>query len=299
MIKINGKSTSFIQRFNDGTQLIRFPNDFDINVLVCNNTLRFEWYYDNDAELLTLQYLVSYYRSVCKDASIRFILFVPYLPNARMDRVQEFFDEAKTNPREVFTLKIFCDIINSMNFDQVITYDVHSNVAKSLLNNYVNIDPNTTITNIIEGIRNSFEDKDFVACFPDLGALKRYGSLPCFKGTKLIYGVKCRDWETGVITGMNLVSAEGDENINLDGTVVLVIDDIIGTGQTMSHVIKRLKEHNAECIYVEASHMENTAIASDNEYIRPLLDDGTITMIFTSDSILRKKHSNVRLFKNY
>ena len=299
MIKINGKEVTFVRHFNDGTQLIRFPNDFDINSLVCNSTLKFEWYYDNDEELLTLQYLVSYYRSVSNDSSIKFILFVPYLPNARMDRVQEFFDEFKTNPREVFTLKFFCDIINSMNFDQVITYDVHSNVAKSLLNNYINIDPTPNITHVIDGIRNAFEDKDFVVCFPDLGALKRYGSLPCFKGIRLLYGVKCRDWETSKITGLKVISAEGDENIDLTDTVVLVVDDIIGTGGTMSLVVKKLKEFGAAYIYLEASHMENKAIASDNEYIKPLLDNGTISVIFTSNSILRKCTHNIHLFQNY
>lgn len=299
MIKINDKEVSFVRHFNDGTQLIRFPQSFNIHSLIADNTLRFEWYYDSDEELLTLQYLVAYYKSVNTDSNVKFVLFVPYLPNARMDRVQEFFDEGKTNPKEVFTLKFFCDIINGMGFDSVITYDVHSNVAKSLLNNYINIDPVHNISHIIEGIRNSWDDKDFVVCFPDLGALKRYGSLPCFKKIRLLYGVKCRDWETSKITGMKVISAEGDENIDLKDTVVLVVDDIIGTGGTMSLVVKELKSYGADLIYLEASHMENCAIASDNEYIKPLLDDGTVSIIYTSNSILRKRHPNVHLFKNY
>ena len=299
MIKINGKDTNFIRHFNDGTQLLRLPKDFNINVIALDNVLKFEWYYDSDEELLTLQYLVSYYRSVNTKPNMKFILFAPYLPNARMDRVQEFFDEHKTNPKEVFTLKFFCDIINSMNFDSVITDDVHSNVAKSLLNNYINIDPTPNIKRVIEGIRIAYNDKDFVVCFPDLGALKRYGSLPCFKGIKLLYGVKCRDWESGRITGMNIISAEGNENINLEGTTVLIVDDIIGTGATVNLVVQKLKEYGAEFIYLEASHMENTAIASDNDCIKPLLDNGTISIIYTSNSILRKKHPNIHLFENY
>lgn len=297
MIKINGKEVFFVRHFNDGTQLIRFPKEFDINVISLDNTLKFEWYYDSDEELLTLQYLVAYYRSVNTKPCIKFVLFVPYLPNARMDRVQEFFDEFKTNPKEVFTLKFFCDIINSMNFDQVITYDVHSNVAKSLINNYINIDPITNISKVISEIK-SFNN-DLVVCFPDLGALKRYGALSCFKGIKLIYGVKCRDWETTKITGMTVISAEGDENIDLTNTNVLIVDDIIGTGQTMSLVIRKLKEYNVNKIYLEASHTENNALSSDNEYIKPLVDDRTIEKIYTSNSILRQNNKNVKLFTNY
>lgn len=299
MIKINGKEINFIRHFNDGTQLIRFPNDFNISTIKLDDTLKFEWYYDKDEELLTLQYLVAYYRSVNTNSNMKFVLFVPYLPNARMDRVQEFFDSFKTNPREVFTLKFFCDIINGMNFDQVITYDVHSDVAKSLLNNCVNIDPSSNISHVIASLKNSFEDKEIFVCFPDMGALKRYGGLKCFMGIRLLYGVKCRDWETATLTGLKVIAASGADEFDLKDAIVLVVDDIIASGGTMGLVVKRLKEHGAESIYLEASHMENTALASDNEHIRPLLDNGDITMIYTTNSILRKKHERVRLFAHY
>ena len=299
MLKINGRDINFVRHFNDGTQLIRFTNDFNINTIKLDNTLKFEWYYDNDEELLTLQYLVAYYKSVNTDPKMKFILFVPYLPNARMDRVQEFFDAFKSNPREVFTLKFFCDIINGMNFDQVIIYDVHSDVAKSLLNNCVNIDPSPNITHVIESLRNTFEDKEIFVCFPDMGALKRYGSLQCFKGIRLLYGVKCRDWETTKLTGLKIIAASGADDFDLKDAVVLVIDDIIASGGTMGLVVKRLKEHGANAIYLEASHMENTALASDNEFIKPLLDNGEITMAYTTNSILRKTHPRVRMFNNY
>ena len=98
---------------------------------------------------------------------------------------------------------------------------------------------------------------------------------------------------------MNIISAEGNENINLEGTTVLIVDDIIGTGATVNLVVQKLKEYGAEFIYLEASHMENTAIASDNDCIKPLLDNGTISIIYTSNSILRKKHPSIHLFENY
>lgn len=296
MIKINGKEANFIRHFNDGTQQLRLPKDFNVNAIENKGVLKFEWYYDSDEELLTLQYLVSYYRSVSKGMGIKFILFVPYLPNARMDRVQEYFDVFKSTPREVFTLKFFCDIINNMHFDQVQMYDVHSNVAKSLLDNSVNIDPEP---NIIAAMRDSFSDSSFIVCFPDIGALKRYGSMKCFRGINLVYGVKCRDWHTGHINGITLVSADNAKIANVEGQNIMVIDDIIGSGQTLSIVVRQLAEQGAKKICVEASHVENNAVASDNEFILPLLDDGTVSAIYTSNSILRKHHEKIHVFTNY
>ena len=296
MIKINGKEANFIRHFNDGTQQLRLPKDFDLNSIENKGVLKFEWYYDSDEELLTLQYLVSYYKSVSNDKDIKFVLFMPYLPNARMDRVQEYFDTFKTTPREVFTLKIFCDIINNMHFDQVQMYDVHSNVSKSLLNNSINIDPEQ---NIIDAMKESFGNEKFIVCFPDIGALKRYGGMKCFNGIKIIYGAKCRDWHTGQINGLALLSADNGNQIDVKGANVMIIDDIIGSGQTISIVARQLSEQGAKKICVEASHVENTAVASDNEFIRPLLDDGTISLVCTSNSILRKHHEKICIFTNY
>ena len=44
-----------------------------------------------------------------------------------------------------FALKTFADFINAIKFREVSTIDAHSNVAEKLINNFVNIDPNTKV----------------------------------------------------------------------------------------------------------------------------------------------------------
>ena len=63
-----------------------------------------EWRYENDGELFALICLT---KQLPVDREKYLIL--KYIPNARMDRVK--------NPDDIFTLKYFCEIINSLNYD--------------------------------------------------------------------------------------------------------------------------------------------------------------------------------------
>ena len=82
------------------------------------------WHYENDAELFTVACIREYY------ATQDCILYLPYLPSARMDRVK--------NPEDVFTLKTFAHLINALNFSTVYVWDAHSNVGPALIDRCVN-----------------------------------------------------------------------------------------------------------------------------------------------------------------
>ena len=53
-------------------------------------------------------------------------LFMPYMPAARQDRIMI--------PGESLSVKVYADIINSLNFDSVIVFDPHSFVLIPQLN---------------------------------------------------------------------------------------------------------------------------------------------------------------------
>ena len=300
MITINGQSTSFITKFNDGTKQIRFPESFNRHNL--GPDLLFTWLYDNDEEIMTLYYLVSYFRSTDYIFdNPTYILKVPYLPNARMDRVKEFFDSnEKTNPREVFTLKYFCNFINSLKFDKVITFDVHSSVALSLLNNCEDWSPNRNIKQAINEITKE-TDKEVVIVVPDMGAYQRYSGLSSLAGLKAISGIKIRDWHTRAITVLTLTPITANTNLTNDylkDKAVLIIDDIIGTGGTISLVIDKLVSTlGAQDIYAYCSHLENGALQYGESKILDKIENGTIKKIFTTNSIFRKKNKIVEVKK--
>lgn len=254
--------------FPDGTLNL---NDMDLT-----GCTRIEWYYDNDAELFTLICLAK----KCAEHNCRPILYMPYVPNARMDRVKKESD--------TFTLKYFCDIINSLNFLAVMVLDVHSNVAAALLDRCTIIEPINYIREAVnqvyfltggnEGYSRKEVMNKFITFYPDEGAMKRYSSLLDFP---YAFGIKKRDWETGNILGLEVMNKEIVKDKN-----ILIIDDICSKGGTFYYAAKALKELGAHSIYLYVSHCEKT-ITSGNIY-----HGNEIAQIFTTNSIWRDENDS-------
>ena len=212
------------QTFPDGT--------LNLNGMDLTGCTRIEWYYDNDAELFTLICLAK----KCAEHNCHPILYMPYVPNARMDRVKKESD--------TFTLKYFCDIINSLNFLSVMVLDVHSNVAAALLDRCTVIEPTNYIREavnqvyLLTGGNEGYSRKEvmnkFITFYPDEGAMKRYSSLLDFP---YAFGIKKRDWETGNILGLEVMNKEIVKDKN-----ILIIDDICSKGGTFYYAAKALKE---------------------------------------------------------
>ena len=267
MIQLNEHIISN-DRFPDGTLLMKLP--FSPKP---SNEIR--WHYENDAELFKLICLVKAMREMYK--GVRIDLFMPYLPNARQDRVK--------NPEDVFTLKYFCEIINSLEFDTVFVTDVHSNVGLVLLDRVREIKPWDYIHNALTKItfmetgdvmHEAREEcyKNLLLFYPDEGAMKRYsGEI----GMPYIFGVKDRDWKTGQIKRLNLA---GDVSM-IEGKNILIIDDICSKGGTFYYAAKELKEAGAANIYLYVTHCENTIYEGEL-----LKEDSLIKHIFTTNSLL-------------
>ena len=102
MIKINNKLIE-INKFPDMTLLIKEnPNYKEATI---------SWHFENNEEVVALIYLTKHLRS---HGVSKIELYMPYIPNARQDRVKVSDD--------VFTLKYFAWIINSLKFDKVIPW---------------------------------------------------------------------------------------------------------------------------------------------------------------------------------
>lgn len=259
MIKINGEIVD-INYFPDGT--------FRLEIETKGQSAEIQWLFEKNEELFALYLIANHLREVYKIEEI--ILKMPYIPNARMDRVK--------HQNEVFTLKYFCEFINSMNFNKVVVRDAHSNVSLALLNNVVSEE----IFEKIKSLANKLllNDDDLVF-FPDEGASKRYAE--CIE-KKSVFGIKKRNWETGKIEGLDVY---GD--IPENGFNVLIIDDISSYGGTFYHSAKRLKELGAEKIWLYVTHCENSIL--DGELIKSNL----INKIYTTESIFTEKNPNIEV----
>lgn len=238
--------------FPDGTLHINMPpNYFDYDTIV--------WEYENDAELFTLICVKGHF----EDFPVN--LDMPYIPHARMDRVQELED--------VFTLKYFCQVINSLHFDKVIVRDAHSNVSLALLDRVIDLSP---VGEIKEAIKRTeeYEGEIPILFFPDEGAMKRYSAPPI--NFPYAFGIKKRDWSTRKILGLQLMNEEIVKERN-----VLIVDDICSRGGTFYHAANALKEAGAKNIYLYVTHAEHTMIEGD------MYNQDIVKKIFTSDSIFK------------
>lgn len=231
------------------------------------------WNYESDDELVTLIMLTKHLRNTgCK--YIR--LFMPYIPNARFDRV--------TDKKEVFTLKYFAETINWIGFDEVYVIDPHSYVSESLFDRLTVINPKDIVMNVInKTFLEEMSLNKFSLYFPDAGACKRYSGMFKIPHT---YGLKQRDWETGSITGLDVV---GDENL-IKGKTILIIDDICSKGGTFYHSAKKLKELGVDKIYLYVTHCENTILKGE------LLNSGLVEKVFTTNSIFTEKHEKIEVY---
>lgn len=119
------------------------------------------------------------------------------------------------------------------------------------------------------------------------GAAKKYEDL--FKGFKTVYGVKHRDWETGKIQGLEVIT----NGIDLKDKTVLMWDDIISYGGSMYHSALKLKELGVDKIYAYASHTENSILDKEKGTLIKLLEDGTVERLFTTSSLFTGEHEKI------
>ena len=272
MIRVSGEIVK-INKFPDGTPRINLDvenikeDEYDGRPCIL-----IDWFYENNDEMFYLMLIKKHLERHL--TNVDYYLFMPYIPNARMDRVK--------NDDEVFTLKYFCDFINSLNFLRVYVLDAHSDVSTALLNNCKNDNPRDYIKDAIRQISD-----DIVLYFPDAGAAKRYSDL--FPEIMYCYGEKKRDWKSGKILGLGIRS----NGIDLNGKTVLMIDDIIAYGGSLFYSANALKEAGVDKIYAYATHTENSILDREKGTLIKSLENNTVERLFTTNSLFSGRHDKI------
>lgn len=218
-------------KFNGGEMHIKLNNNIDysnINNVVISHRIK------NGDDIMQI--------AIAKDALERkgvknFDLVMPYVPYARQDR--------QCAEGESFTLRVFSDIINAMNFNKVWIFDAHSDVAPALIRNSYNIPNHEYVRDAIKQI-----DRHLLLISPDSGANKKSNKLietiGFFDG--LINCDKIRNVKTGKLSGFRVFSDD------LKGAHCLIVDDICDGGRTFIGIAEELKKKNAGDIYLFITH---------------------------------------------
>lgn len=276
MLKLNGNIVE-IYKFPDGTPRMALDVEnlekHEKNGMLC---FEIEWLYEKNEELFFLMLIKRHLETYFSHAAYE--LYLPYIPNARMDRVK--------NSDEVFTLKYFCEFVNGLDFSKVYVLDAHSDVSAALLNRCVNENPKPYIQEVIKQL-----PEGIVLYFPDAGAAKRYRDL--FTELPYCYGEKKRDWRSGRITGLEIKT----NGIDLGGKEVLMIDDIIAYGGSLYYSALELKKAGVKKIYAYATHTENSILDREKGTLRKALEDGTVEKVFTTNSLYTGKHEKIAVME--
>lgn len=268
MIKLNGVPIE-VGHFPDGSILMKPEISSQFSLKFGNHRV-ISWQYENDIEFVAVMYLVKHLQSL---GFKKCILDMPYIPNARQDRVK--------TKEDVFTLKYFAELINSLDVSCVRVLDPHSSVSEALINRIEVCTPEKLIKSVIETIN----DPNLLMYYPDEGAMKRYSGMV---EKPYVFGIKDRDWKTGKINGVNVAGITD----KVEGRNILIVDDICSKGGTFYHGAKKLKELGANKIYLFVSHCENSI------HDGALLKTDLIEKIFTTNSILTKGHEKIEVM-NY
>lgn len=149
---------------------------------------------------------------------VEYNLNIPYFPFGRQDRVTEV--------GEAFSLMVFSNYVNSLDFDRVIISDPHSYVTPALINNCI-ID-NSTHEKLLYRYIMDRNIKFFIS--PDQGASKKTQELGIKYGLPVVECSKDRDPATGKLSGFRVTNKDVFELIPAgDG---LIVDDICDGGGT-------------------------------------------------------------------
>lgn len=232
MIKLNGQEINY-GKFSGGEVYFKIESPEDIeseivyqpgvpNTITANIT--------NSDEVFVLMNLKNVLDNViARSPSLidsRVILYMPYLPYARHDRPMHNFDS--------HALKVFCNLINSLNFTNIVIHDCHSDVGIGLLNNCVNVSQDRLLSDFSDNIL-KINDIDYILA-PDNGAVKKASKIAEKFKLPLITCLKERDLATGHITKYRIL-----DSIEKPGKA-LIVDDICDGGATFNILAKSLKE---------------------------------------------------------
>ena len=156
--------------------------------------------------------------------SIPIDLDLPYVPYSRQDRVCAEGD--------AFGLKVFADQINALNFNLVVIFDAHSDVAPALINNCIHRESKDLFV-----LNSSFLKTYSHLVSPDAGAYKKVNSIASLEDLPVIPALKTRDTSTGRLSNTILVTDGVEKPSRL-----LVVDDLVDAGGTFILLGKELKK---------------------------------------------------------
>lgn len=219
--------------------------DLFILVDVCNNSITYKMngftnHMSPDDHYQDLKRVIG----ACAGKARRINVIMPFLYEGR---------QHKRNKRESLDCALMLSELYNMGIDNFITFDAHDpRVANSIpISGFDNYTPPYQF---IKALLNSEEDliidKDhLVVISPDEGALNRSVYFANVLGVNTGMFYKRRDYSR-IVNGTNPIVSHEFLGDSLDGKDVIVMDDMISSGESMLDTARQLKSMNAKRVFI-------------------------------------------------
>lgn len=174
----------------------------------------------------------------------RLTVIMPFLYEGR---------QHKRTSRESLDCAYMLTELAEMGVDNFITFDAHDPRVQNAtpLNNFDNYTPHYQFMRALLASTNDLIiDKDHtIVISPDEGALDRTVYFANVLGVNTGMFYKRRDYST-IINGKNPIVAHEFLGDNIEGKDVIIIDDMISSGESMLDTAKQLKEMGAKRVFI-------------------------------------------------
>lgn len=185
--------------------------------------------------------------------------------------------------RESLDCALALQELERLGVDEIITFDVHDpNIQNAIpLLSFENIYPTYDIVKGIVSYEKSMElDKDkLLVISPDTGAMDRAIYYSSVLGVDVGLFYKRRDHST-IVNGKKPIVQHEYMGRDVAGKDVLIVDDMIASGESVLDIAKELKKRNVRNIYVAATFAFFT---EGFEKFDKAYEDGLISRIYSTN----------------
>lgn len=179
-----------------------------------------------------------------KDAAAKKVtLIAPYLCYARKDR--------KTKFRDPVTTRYLAKIIEAVGTDRILTIDVHN--LQAYQNAYRCQSEHLEAKNVFAHYFSAIvADEEVVILSPDFGGIKRAEQFGQSLGEAFDKDIPLAVMDKQ--RSMGVVSGSTDIYGKVEGKTVIIIDDLISSGTTLSRAANACRVMGAHKVYAAATH---------------------------------------------
>ena len=210
----------------------------------------------------------------------RITVIMPYLYESRQD---------KRSSRESLDCAVALQELCNMGVESIITFDAHNPSVQNAipLKTFESVPPTYQFIKAL--LRSapdiSMDPANLMVISPDEGAMGRAVYLANSLGVDVGMFYKRRDYTT-IVDGRNPIVAHEFLGANVEGKDVIIIDDMISSGDSMIHTAKELKERKANRVFICSTFglFTNGLAKFDEAY-----EKGWITKVITTNLIYQSE----------